>query len=92
MESKKRKVSRVMGLITVICAMGMAILNIIQGKPFDDYIMPVIFLAVGTSFLTRKQTEETVGIKVSAKRHKILLASSFVVFLGGIVTLIITLV
>lgn len=72
MESKKRKVSRVMGLITVICAMGMAILNIIQGKPFDDYIMPVIFLAVGISFLTRKQTER--------------------IYLGGIVTLIITLV
>ncbi len=92
METAKTNFGKVSGVIVMICAIGLTILNIFFNKNFDSYIMPFILLMAGIIFLVRVQSEESRQITVSPKKQKILIATLSISLVAGIVTLIITLI
>ena len=94
MNTKKTSSKKVSGIIMMACAVGIIILNIAKGMDLDSYIMPTIFLSIGTSFLTMKEKAEDVKqhVEASIKRNKILLPITIIALLTGIGSFIFTLV
>jgi len=91
MEESDRKLTQVSGLIMIVCALGISLLNVLERNPFDSYIMPFILLMVGTIFLLRKAEKEQRKLQVSKMTRRILIATSFISLVSGIVVMLLTL-
>jgi len=90
MDAEKAKFRKACGLIMIICASAVAVLNLALNKNTDNYIMPLILLIPGILFIIRKQSEESRQILLSPKKRKIIVTTLSLFLVAGIVTLIST--
>ncbi len=90
MDTKKKNLTKVLGIITILSAIGIIVLNYFTKEDFlDSLIIPCLLIWLGTIFITRKQkgAEE---IKLSDKNKKILLSGSLIALIAGIATFFLT--
>lgn len=88
MEATKVNLSKISGVIIMICALGIAAVNIILKENPDSFIMPFILFVVGISFISKKQSAETKQPVISAKKQRIILATLSISLIAGIVIFI----
>lgn len=91
MDTTKTNVTKVCGVIMIVCASAVAVLNLSLSKNTDSYIMSFILLIPGILFLVRKQSAESRQMAISLKKRKIIITTLSVSLVAGIATLIITL-
>jgi len=88
MTTSKKGSARISGIITIACALGITILNIIQNNNVDSYIMPFILLMIGLFFLFPKPAEESVKIKMGKVARRIVIAALSISLIAGILVML----
>jgi len=88
MQKTKNGTVKISGIIISICALGITILNAVQGNNMDSYIMPFILLMLGMSLLFRKQGEEKAQIKLGKRPRRIVIAALSISLLSGILMML----
>jgi len=91
MEKSDRKLAKVSGLIMIVSALGISLLNVLERNPFDSYIMPFILLMVGMVYLLRKTENEQRSLQIGKKQKRIVIATLSISLVGGIVVMLLTL-
>jgi len=91
MEKPDRKIVQGSGLIIIVCALGISLLNALVRNPLDSYIMPFILLMAGVIFLLRKPEVEHRKLLIGKATARILIATLSISLVGGIVLLLLTL-
>ena len=90
MESKKSNSVKVLGAITIACAIIMLGFNYFTKENPNSLIMPFILLCLGITFITQKQKEYKNPVKIDPKRRKIILSILSIVLITGIITFFLT--
>jgi len=91
MKTNKSQVVKLLGIIIIVCAISIVILNYFLNKSADDYIYPFILLFTGITILGNKSRKAE--YKPDYKTRKGIIIYTLLAFIvtTGIITMFITL-
>jgi len=88
METAKKRIASVYGIIIIVCAIGMVILHLIQKQELDSYILPFVLLMTGIVILTRKPDEESKKLDISKPAGRFIIATLSISLISGIIVML----
>jgi predicted neutral ceramidase superfamily lipid hydrolase len=85
---KKNKTSLFLRITTLVCALGMFVVKMLQHAPFDGYILPALFLFLSIGLFAVGSDKERTVKKLSIPQSRILISVLAVFLAGGLLTAI----
>lgn len=91
MESKKMKVTKAMGIVIAVCAVGILIVKYFTNGNLDSYIPALILLFVAVVIYFQKPKETSVQIEISPMARKVVFSLLTVTLVAGLIAFLVTL-